>query len=95
MLDNFEHLLEGADLIAEILQAAPEVKILATSRERLRLPGEHVFPIHGLEYGSADAAGSGTLSRGESDCFCRARNVSRPTSPYPMRNWRRLQRSAG
>jgi predicted ATPase len=35
MLDNFEHLLDGAELLAELLAAAPEVKLLVTSREVL------------------------------------------------------------
>ena len=38
-MDNWEHLLEGAPLINEILRAAPDVKIMATSREKLNLIG--------------------------------------------------------
>ena len=49
LLDNFEHLLEGVEFIGNILEAAPAVKILVTSRERLRFPGEHVYPIQGLD----------------------------------------------
>jgi predicted ATPase/DNA-binding SARP family transcriptional activator len=56
VLDNFEHLLESADLVDEILQAAPSVKILSTSRERLRLRGEQVLPIRGLDYDSTDGS---------------------------------------
>lgn len=37
IFDNFEHLLTGAPLVSDILQAAPSVKIIATSRERLNL----------------------------------------------------------
>ncbi|MEM7126610.1 MAG: BTAD domain-containing putative transcriptional regulator [Chloroflexota bacterium] len=48
ILDNFEHLLDGVELIAEILQTAPGVQILATSRERLDLQEEQVYPIQGL-----------------------------------------------
>ncbi|MCU0497726.1 MAG: NB-ARC domain-containing protein [Anaerolineae bacterium] len=48
ILDNFEHLLDGAGLIARILSAAPGVKILATSRERLHLQGEWLYEMHGL-----------------------------------------------
>jgi class 3 adenylate cyclase len=40
VLDNFEHLLEGVDLVYEILQEAPQVKIVTTSRERLQLRSE-------------------------------------------------------
>lgn len=47
--DNFEHVLDGAPLIAEILQAAPHVRILATSRERLNLLAETLYPLDGLK----------------------------------------------
>lgn len=48
VLDNFEHVLVGADLVAEILQAAPQVQMIVTSRERLQLLEEQVYPIKGL-----------------------------------------------
>lgn len=48
VLDNFEHLLEGGGLLAELLQQAPEVKLLVTSRERLNLQGEWLFNLQGL-----------------------------------------------
>jgi predicted ATPase/DNA-binding SARP family transcriptional activator len=48
LFDNFEHLLDGAKLVADVLQAAPGIKILVTSRERLHLTLEQVFPIEGL-----------------------------------------------
>ena len=50
VIDNFEHLLEGAEILSRILQSAPDVYILATSRERLRLHEEQVFPLQGLEF---------------------------------------------
>jgi predicted ATPase/transcriptional regulator with XRE-family HTH domain len=50
ILDNFEHLLEGTDLVYDILQSAPDVKILVTSRERLNLRAEWLFNIEGLSY---------------------------------------------
>jgi predicted ATPase/DNA-binding SARP family transcriptional activator/Tfp pilus assembly protein PilF len=50
VLDNFEHILEGADLVAEILLKAPLVKILATSRQRLSLQEERLFRLSGLAY---------------------------------------------
>ncbi|HEX7974547.1 MAG TPA: LuxR C-terminal-related transcriptional regulator [Anaerolineales bacterium] len=49
VLDNFEHLLEAAPLASEILTAAPQVTILATSRERLDLYGEQEYQLHPLE----------------------------------------------
>ncbi|MBI4673578.1 MAG: tetratricopeptide repeat protein [Chloroflexi bacterium] len=46
VLDNCEHLIDGcAHWSAQILQACPRVKILATSRERLGILGESVFPV--------------------------------------------------
>lgn len=47
VMDNFEHVLAGADLVHDLLQYAPEVDVLTTSRERLNLPGEAVFTISG------------------------------------------------
>jgi len=48
LLDGFEHLREGADLLVEILENAPEVKLLVTSRERLHLRWEWIFEVEGL-----------------------------------------------
>ncbi len=48
VLDNMEHLLEAASLIARIIQEAPGVHLLVTSRERLRLQAEQVIYLGGL-----------------------------------------------
>src|SRR3954451_7385983 len=46
VLDNCEHVLEAAaDLADRVLRAAPEVRVLATSRQVLRIAGEHVYPV--------------------------------------------------
>lgn len=61
VLDNFEHLLDGAGLLSDILVAAPAVKILVTSRERLNLSTEWLIAVHGLpisEDGGPNAAGA-------------------------------------
>jgi predicted ATPase len=50
VMDNFEHLLDGTDLLTGILQRAPQVKILVTSRERLNLSHEVTHSIGGLEF---------------------------------------------
>ncbi|MGY4707116.1 tetratricopeptide repeat protein [Candidatus Bipolaricaulota sp. J31] len=55
VLDNFEHLVEGAALVAEIVRAAPGVKLLVTSRERLALQGEWLVEVRGLDEDSAVA----------------------------------------
>jgi predicted ATPase/DNA-binding XRE family transcriptional regulator/Tfp pilus assembly protein PilF len=41
LIDNFEHVLSAAPLLATLLQAAPRLKVLVSSRERLHLSGEH------------------------------------------------------
>ena len=48
VLDNFEHLLNGASLITMLLEAAPRIKILVTSREHLNLRGETVYALGGM-----------------------------------------------
>lgn len=50
VLDNFEHLLDSAAVVSFILAHAPQVKILATSRERLNLHEEYVYETAGLRY---------------------------------------------
>jgi predicted ATPase/DNA-binding CsgD family transcriptional regulator len=48
ILDNFEHLLEAAPLVGEILAAGPQITILVTSRERLHIYGELEYPVYPL-----------------------------------------------
>ena len=50
VMNNYEHLLGGTRILVDILRAAPAVHILATSRERLQLHGEQVYPLQGLDY---------------------------------------------
>ncbi|MBX3000845.1 MAG: tetratricopeptide repeat protein [Caldilineaceae bacterium] len=54
VLDNFEHLLDGAETLSEILLQAPAVKIVVTSRERLNLHEEWVYNLHGLPIPDGD-----------------------------------------
>ncbi|MEM7331408.1 MAG: tetratricopeptide repeat protein [Chloroflexota bacterium] len=50
VLDNFEHVLIGKQLVLNIIQRCEQVQILATSREALRLRPEWAFPLSGLTY---------------------------------------------
>lgn len=60
ILDNYEHLLTppactgggagATDLVSDIIKTAPHVKVLATSRARLNVGGEHRFPVGGMDF---------------------------------------------
>ena len=50
ILDNFEHLLEGVDLVLEVFRAAPKVKIVVTSRASLHAESEYLFTLAGMTY---------------------------------------------
>lgn len=54
IIDNSEHLLSGLDVLGDVLAAAPRVKLLVTSRERLHLQWEWLLEIQGLDYPAAD-----------------------------------------
>lgn len=49
VLDNFEHVLAAASNVSRLLTACPQVTILVTSREALRLSGEHEFAVPPLQ----------------------------------------------
>lgn len=48
LLDNFEHLPAAVGLVKAILNTAPRVKLLVTTRERLKVQEEWLFPVGGL-----------------------------------------------
>ncbi len=48
-LDNFEHLLAAAEDLLLVLQSCPNLHVLVTSREVLRVPGEQAYPVPPLE----------------------------------------------
>jgi predicted ATPase/transcriptional regulator with XRE-family HTH domain/Tfp pilus assembly protein PilF len=56
VLDNLEHLLAAAPLIANMLAAGPHLTVLATSRARLQLRGEHEYQLAPLAVDSAPSA---------------------------------------
>ena len=55
LLDNFEHLLDAAPAVGELLAAAARLRLLVTSRAALRLGGEHEFRLEPLDADDAAA----------------------------------------
>jgi predicted ATPase/DNA-binding CsgD family transcriptional regulator len=75
VLDNCEHVLDGVSpLVERLLAACPGLVVLATSRARLRVPFEFVFPVPGMSLGDdgTDAA----------DLFRERAAMSGWSSPY-------------
>ncbi len=63
VLDNCEHLLGAAPDVGRVLAACPRLRVLATSRERLRLSAEQEFPVPPLAMpASADVADLSSLA---------------------------------
>jgi len=62
ILDNFEHMVAEAALLAELIDSALKLKIITTSRERLNLQAERIYEIGGLGLGSATVAESDEMS---------------------------------
>ncbi|MBL8164501.1 MAG: hypothetical protein JNJ61_21105 [Anaerolineae bacterium] len=54
VLDNFEHVLDGAGLVETLLTGAPGLKVLATSRERLNLQEEWLYTVEGMRFPRSD-----------------------------------------
>ena len=48
VLDNFEHVMSAAAIVADLLSAAPGLKVMATTREALRLRSEWEVPVSSL-----------------------------------------------
>jgi len=64
VVDNCEHVLGAAgQLVTGVLKAAPRVRVIATSREPLSVPGEHVVPVPPLGLPAPHAAGPLTQLR--------------------------------
>jgi predicted ATPase/DNA-binding XRE family transcriptional regulator len=64
VLDNFEHLLDAAPLVAELLATVPALRVLVTSRASLRLRGEREYVVGPLAlHAAADTMKPDDLAR--------------------------------
>ncbi|MFO7544063.1 MAG: tetratricopeptide repeat protein [Trueperaceae bacterium] len=83
VLDNFEHLLEGAGLVQEILERAPRVKALVTSRAGLNLHMEWRFELHGLTLPEREATLAGAKGEAqETDAWRLFQQTARRVQPH-------------
>jgi predicted ATPase len=74
LLDNFEHVAEAAPDVAAVLDRAPGVQVLITSRRPLRVRGEHEYPLGPLELPGDETEGGATAAAVEL-FLARARGV--------------------
>ena len=65
VLDNFEHLVEGAPIVSELVLGCPNLKVLVTTRERLNLAEESVFLLEGLTGVSGGDSPAGDVPVGD------------------------------
>jgi predicted ATPase len=88
VLDNFEHVLSAGSDVGALLQETAGLKVLVTSREVLRLSGEHVFEVPALAIpGPRDRWSPATLGEYSAvDLFVRRLAASRPTFAVTPRN---------
>lgn len=77
VIDNFEHVIDAAGLVDEILHGAPDVKILATSRIKLNLNGETVFAVSGL-HTDGRASGESYIENEAAQLFVTTASSAKP-----------------
>ncbi len=80
VIDNCEHLVEATSRLAHLLLSrAPDITILATSREMLGLPGEVVFPLPPLSLPGADVTRPEDLAASDAvSLFCERAQAAQP-----------------
>jgi predicted ATPase/DNA-binding NarL/FixJ family response regulator/transcriptional regulator with XRE-family HTH domain len=70
VLDNFEQVVAAAPLVARLLEGCPKLRVLATSRSRLRVRGEREFVVPPLAV--SGCGGSGSLAEDPMSPMCEA-----------------------
>lgn len=79
VLDNFEQIIEAAPALETLLDAAPKVSVIVTSREALRVSSEHEYPVLPLAM-TSNESGAGRLGPAVQLFVDRANAVS----PLPL-----------
>ena len=96
LLDNFEQVIEAAPLVADLLGACPRLKVLVTSRVRLRLSGEreHAVPPLGLAEPDWRTAVEDVAASAAGRLFVARAQALQEASPSPPRTPGRSPQSA-
>ena len=55
VIDNYEHVIESASIVSDLLTATKNLKVIVTSREALRLSGEQEYPVPPLSIDTQDS----------------------------------------
>jgi predicted ATPase/DNA-binding CsgD family transcriptional regulator len=66
LVDNFEHVMDGALIIPQLLTSAPRLKVLVTSREALRVSGEQEYAVPPLTLPVIEGASAEDIRQSES-----------------------------
>lgn len=79
VLDNFEHVMAAAPVVSQILRSCPRVRALVTSREVLRVSGEHGYEVEPLEVPRASGDDVTALRAEAVQLFCERAVAAAPT----------------
>ncbi len=78
ILDNFEHLLDGVPWLVHLLQNAPRLQLLTTSRERLNVQWEWTVPVEGLGYPTGEVTLAQAAETGAVQLFTARAQAAQP-----------------
>jgi predicted ATPase/DNA-binding CsgD family transcriptional regulator len=76
VLDNFEHLIDAADVVGELSTRCSDLSIVVTSRRRLNVPNEQIFVVRGLPVAATAGEAQGVPAV---DLFVRRATAANPT----------------
>ncbi len=79
VVDNCEHVLQAvAETVDTVLGRAPQVQVLASSREGLDVPGEQAYPLRPLPLPERDASAAAVLQSDAVRMFAERARAHRP-----------------
>ncbi len=78
VLDNFEHVIEGARFVSALLRDCPQIACLVTSRQLLQIAGEREYPVEPMELPPADVSVANCLNYESMRLFVERGQVARP-----------------